>query len=159
VDKREKQAIAGIRGLGSAGDLQGHQAKGAQSISGKVHPCGRRTGPEQIWRDPTRHRWISDPHQGCDIQIATSQTAIHQAGLIMNQVKQFDEIPERILNGDPGPDLYTAGRINVVYCDRNQMDQVMVKNTGSTTNDDNFLLIDNSITGVQSEIYLFILDE
>ena len=159
MDKREKQAIAGIRGLGSAGDLQGHQAKGAQSISGKVHPCGRRTGPEQIWRDPTRHRWISDPHQGCDIQIATSQTAIHQAGLIMNQVKQFDEIPERILNGDPGPDLYTAGRINVVYCDRNQMDQVMVKNTGSTTNDDNFLLIDNSITGVQSEIYLFILDE
>ena len=159
MDKREKQAIAGIRGLGSAGDLQSHQAKGAQSISGKVHPCGRRTGPEQIWRDPTRHRWISDPHQGCDIQIATSQTAIHQAGLIMNQVKQFDEIPERILNGDPGPDLYTAGRINVVYCDRNQMDQVMVKNTGSTTNDDNFLLIDNSITGVQSEIYLFILDE
>ena len=79
--------------------------------------------------------------------------------MIMNQVKQFDEIPERILNGDPGPDLYTAGRINVVYCDRNQMDQVMVKNTGSTTNDDNFLLIDNSITGVQSEIYLFILDE
>jgi hypothetical protein len=74
--------------LGSAGGLQGHQAKSAQSISGKVHPCGRRTGPEQIWRDPTRHRWISDPHQGCDIQIATSQTAIHQAGLIMeNKLK------------------------------------------------------------------------
>jgi len=77
----------------------------------------------------------------------------------MNQVKQFDEIPERILNG-PVADYFQAGRANLVKCTREQLNQVVsindVKNYDGT---ENFIIIDNTITGGSLEIYLFILTE
>ncbi len=65
--KEKNKRLAGIRGLGSAGDLQSHQAKGAQSISGKVHPCGRRTYPRQVWSGENGFKRKHHNDQGCHL--------------------------------------------------------------------------------------------